>query len=403
LKEHDESIISQVHPLVDEINIAADQLLNINIDEVIGNCRQKLDKWREDCHTLVDQFYQEKCGELQQRCVEKITKQQKEIEEIKAKINNLLREKEVTHEDIPLLKATINDIKRDVKQFEEKGIIVDVHPLIIKQDLVYIEQWSSNEVDISTLSSPFQKIDCFNVSLANNNQFLIFYQPPNLCLFDRDLTLVRESAWKHDRIVDMCWSSTLDSFIIISSKQESFLVNENLTSIQPIETIGKKKWIFCTCSDATLFLSTNELGSNIYAFSLFPWFRLIKRWKSPESCKSDEHIHNIASNNEKLALIIADTSNNKLRIELRSSTTLDQFWSLPLDITRTTIHVIRVCLLRCDEWLVMDDNTSFLLHISKDGKLKTTRAYTSKPYNGVLFGSNILAIKKEDAVDFYRV
>jgi hypothetical protein len=46
---------------------------------------------------------------------------------------------------------------------------------------------------------------------------------------------------------------------------------------------------------------------------------------------------------------------------------------------------------------------SRLLHISKDGKLKTTRAYVSKPHNCVLFGSNILAIDGEDGIDFYRV
>ncbi len=51
----------------------------------------------------------------------------------------------------------------------------------------------------------------------------------------------------------------------------------------------------------------------------------------------------------------------------------------------------------------MDHNTSRLLHISKDGKLKTKRTFTSKPYNAVLFGSNILTIRAEDGVDFYRV
>jgi hypothetical protein len=59
---------------------------------------------------------------------------------MKTKMNDLIREQEATHEDIPLLKPTINDIKRDVNQFEEKGIIVDVRSLIINKDLVYIEE-----------------------------------------------------------------------------------------------------------------------------------------------------------------------------------------------------------------------------------------------------------------------
>ncbi|CAF4403761.1 unnamed protein product, partial [Rotaria socialis] len=73
-------------------------------------------------------------------------------------INELIREQEATHDDICSLKATINDIKRDVDQFEENGIVVDVDPLIINQNLVYIEQWTSNELDISTLSSPYRMV-----------------------------------------------------------------------------------------------------------------------------------------------------------------------------------------------------------------------------------------------------
>ena len=53
-------------------------------------------------------------------------------------------------------------------------------------------------------------------------------QYPNLCLFDKELNLVKQFPWKYDRIPDMCWSSTLNSFIIITDKDGVFLVNENI-------------------------------------------------------------------------------------------------------------------------------------------------------------------------------
>ncbi|CAF3532404.1 unnamed protein product [Rotaria sp. Silwood1] len=124
LKEHDDLINSQVNPLLDEIDNLDNQLSALNIDEVIGKCRQKLDKWRHDCHIVIDRFHEEKCQELQQCCVKQV----------------------VTHDDISSLKATINDIKRDINQFEENCILVDVHPLIINQNLVYIEEWTLNEL-----------------------------------------------------------------------------------------------------------------------------------------------------------------------------------------------------------------------------------------------------------------
>ena len=123
---------------------------------------KRLGKWRDDCHTMINHYYEQKYQELQQRYMERVQKYGKEIKEIKEKINNLIREEEATHEDIPTMKATINDIRRDIKQFEEKGIIVDIHPLIIDEGLIQIENWTSNEIEISTLSPPFRTIDCSN-------------------------------------------------------------------------------------------------------------------------------------------------------------------------------------------------------------------------------------------------
>ncbi len=408
LKEHDDSFNLQVNPLVDELNTAADQLLNINVNDLISNCRQKLDQWRDDCYKTINLFYEEKCQELQQRCYERFDKYRKEIDQMKSKTNELIQEHEATYEDIPFLKATINDIKRNVNQFKEKGVIVDGHPLIINKDLVYIEEWTLNELNISALPSPYQTIHCSDDGwpvMASNNRYLLLDQYPNLYLFDTELTVFKQSPWKYDRIPDMCWSSTLNSFIIITAKDGVFLVNENITSVEPIQTIKKNQWLSCTCSDSTLFL-TNQSGCEILRFNLLSSFDLIKQRNSPdpESCEDDAFIHNIAYNNGTLALIIEHITNKTVKIELRSSEILDCLWSLPLDITRIDNgRVNRVCLLKCDEWLVIDHNTSRLFHVNKDGKLKVTHKYNLTPHNAVLFGSNILAIRTTECINFYRV
>ncbi|CAF2063749.1 unnamed protein product [Rotaria magnacalcarata] len=406
-KEHVDLINSRMNPLADEINTLDNQLSLLNADEVIDKCRQKLDKWRHECHATVDRFYEEKCQELQQRCVEKVGEKRKKLHQLKLKINELIREQEATHDDICSLKATINDIKRDVDQFEENGIVVDVNPLIINQNLVYIEQWTSNELDISTLSSPYRTIACSKDSwpaMTSNNHFLLIDQYSNLCLYDKQLTLLKEYPWEYDPIPDMCWSSTLNSFIIITGKNGVFLMNENLTSLECIQPIEKKQWLSCTCSDSTLFLTTNESGSNIFQFNLLSSFHFMKQWKSPQSCNYDELINNIAYNNETLALIIENRNNRIKRIELRSSSTFDPLWS-------TTFNAAygfapwknRACVLKHNEWLVIDHNNSHLLHVSKDGHVKTKRSYEPTVNNAVLLGTNILAIKTADNVNCYRI
>ncbi|CAF3183911.1 unnamed protein product [Rotaria sp. Silwood2] len=407
LKEHNDLIHSQLNPLVDEINTLHNQMSASNVDEIIDKCRQKLDKWRHDCYAQIDHIYEEKCHELQQRCIQQTGQKRKKIHQLKLKINELIQQQEAIYTDIFSLKATINDIKRDVNQFEENGILVDVHPLIIDQNLIYIEESTSNEINISTLSSAYRSIDCFHddwPALVSNNQFLLLDQHPNLCLFNKELTLLKQIPWEYDRISDMCWSSILNNFIIITKNNEVFLINENLISIERIQTIKKEQWLSCTCSDASLFLSTKDSGSDIFQFNLLSSFDFIKQWKPPQTCTYSELIHNIACNNETLALTISNKYENLNRIELRSSSTFEKLWSLKFNST----HIVgqrsyRVCLLRNDEWLAIDHNMSCLLHISKDGKLKATRSNMLGAQNAVLFGSNILTIRTKNHLSCYRV
>ncbi|CAF4297490.1 unnamed protein product [Rotaria magnacalcarata] len=384
LKVHVDLINSRMNPHADEINILDNQLSLLNVDDVIGKCRQKLDKWHHECHATVDRFYEGKCQELQERSVEKVGEKRKKIQQLKLKTNELMREQEATHDDI-----------------------FDADPLIINQNLVYIEQWASNELDLSTLSSPYRTIACSQDSWTatiSNNHFLLIDQCPNLCLYDKQSTLLKEYPWEYDSIPDMCWSSTLNSFIIITSKNGVFLMNENLTSLECIQTIEKKRWLSCTCSDSTLFLTTNESGSNIFQFNLLLSFHFMKQWKSPQSCNSDEVINNIACNNETFALIIENETNNKKRIELQSLSIFDPLWS---NIFNAAYNFApwnyRVCVLKYNEWLVIDYGNSRLFHVSKDGQVKSKCSHKPRVNNAVLFGTNILVIKTVDNVTFYRI
>ncbi|CAF4863551.1 unnamed protein product [Rotaria socialis] len=343
-KEHVDLINSRMNPLADEINTLDNQLSLLNVDEIIDKYRQKLDKLRHECHTTVDRFYEEKCQELQQCCVEKI---------------------------------------------------------------VYIEQWTSNELDISTLASPYRTIACSKdnwLAMTSNNHFLLIDQYPNLCLYDKQLALLKEYPWEYAPIPDMCWSSTLNSFIIITNKNGIFLMSESLASLECIQTIEKKRWLSCTCSDSTLFLMMNESGSNIFQFNLLLSFHFMKQWKSPRNCNSDEIINNIAYNNETLALMIESETNNKKPIELRSLSTFDLLWSTTFN---AAYHFApwssRVCVLKYNERVVIDYENSRLFHVIKDGQVKANRSYKPTISDAVLFGANILAIKTLDNVNCYRI
>jgi len=63
------------------------------------------------------------------------------------------------------------------------------------------------------------------MALAISGQFLSIHQNPNLCLVDKEANIAKQVLWTHDVIWDMCWSSSLNRFIIVE-ENHVFLLDE---------------------------------------------------------------------------------------------------------------------------------------------------------------------------------
>lgn len=379
LKEHRYAIQSQLNPLVDKINIIHDQLMIFN----------------EQIYDIHNDYYNKRIDKLR-----------KDIVELKSTINKLISEEDTTNQDIILIIITIHYIKQEIEIIKKKRID-DVPSSSLIDKLISIEQSKINQFDLSSFSCPFQTIICKNPvgsSLANNNQKLLMDQRFNLHVFDEDLIIEKKYQWKNSFIRNMCWSSTLNNFIFITNNKQIYLVNHNITSIKPIQTIQEQDWYSCTCSDTSLFLTTNDRGANIYEFNLSSILELVQQWKPPYSCEEHQLIHHIVYNNQRLALIIEDSYSNMVHLQLRLSTTLHLIWSFKSDIKYNLFQpIIRCCSLKYDEWIIIDSNNSRLFHITSDGKMKDFLVYKSPPWNAILLNSNIIAIRTENTLNFHKV
>jgi hypothetical protein len=182
-----------------------------------------------------------------------------------------------------------------------------------------------------------------------------------------------------------------------------FILDHNTMLIGIFPLIQSQKWLRGACSDTSLFLSTYEFSSSIIEYSLSPSIQLIKHWKSPDTCQKNEIINHMRCNNETLALIITQPSNKTIRMELKNSKTLARLWSLPLNDGKISKFVFNCCSFNDNEWLVINCGTEHLLHVSKQGKLKSTYKYQSKPLFASMFGSNILAISTESELNFHKL
>ena len=407
-KEHTDSNKNpQLKPLMNEIQNLDKQIQSSNRMKLIGNCRIKLDQWRENAHQMIDRFYQDKCQELDQRSLDKLEEQRAQLNQIRAKVNEVLRQQQETNEEQSnAMPTTLQEIQQDLKAIEDTHFQVEIRPLTIEKNEILIEEIQPNECRLSDLRNPFRAIDCsgeWGPVLAKNNRYLLIDRHPNLCLVNLQLEIVKQSPWKFDFIRDMTWSSALNSFIVTTRSREIYLVHENTLATELIQTIAEQDWSSCTCSETSLYLTARREGTNIFQFNLSPSFELIKRWKPPHSCKQYEIILNSEYQNNKLALLISHTSTNLVQLELRSSTTLDRLWSVRLDMTHTIGQpLIRCSALKFDQWLVVDNNTSQIVHLDKDGQIKTTAVYDPSPWNAILFASNLLAVRTKNSVNFHK-
>jgi len=405
LNEHNDILNSQLNPLVDEINALGERLKALNIQDIYGDCRQKLEQWCQDCHKKIDHFFEQKCQELDRLVAEKLDKQQENINHIRSKVVELIREQEATRQDIDTLTSTIRHLEKEMNKIERAQFRVDTYPLLIDDTIVQFNKIYEHEFDLSTLSSVYRTIAYPSRSsraLSSNDRLLLIHQAPNLYFLNTELIILKQVLWPHDIIDDICWSSTLARFILIA-KDNIHLADENTMSIKSLKTIEKQEWFSCTCFNDQLFLSTRTWGSSIVEIRLSSPITIIKEWKSPTTCTMDEWIDDIVYTNETLAVVIRNKVEKSMRMELRSSKTLDRLWSLLLDGVYNQDLAFHCCSLDCDGWLVTDCNAGRLLHITVDGKMKQAIAYKAIPRRITLFGPNMFAVATESGINFHKI
>ncbi|UJR22966.1 hypothetical protein I4U23_025993 [Adineta vaga] len=404
INEHNAALISQLNPLAEEINILDDRLKSIHTQHAIGDCRRKLEKWRDECYEKIDRFFEQKFQELDRLVHEKVAEQREKIARVQTKVAELIRAQETTRKDIVSLTATIRQLGRTIDKIEQTCFTVHTRPLIIDNALVIVKEKADQEPCISTLAPVYKTINrsAGSYALASNDRYLLIHQQPNLCLVDQEMNIVKQTLWSYDAIYDMCWSATLNRFIVIE-ENDVLLVDENTMTIDNVQTIETGLWLSCTCSNTSLYLSTGERASSIKEYRLLPSIQLIRELKSPHTCSRDEVISGIVYNNGRLALIIVNITKKTLRIESRDAETLNRLWSLRLDIICNQNRKFGCCALRSDEWLVADYETKRLLYITKDGKVKKVIDYTPEPYHVSLFGANILAVSTKNDIRMHKI
>jgi hypothetical protein len=158
-----------------------------------------------------------------------------------------IREQETTQREIDLCTEQIRQSVNEINKIVETYFRISTRLLVIDNHLIQIREVNLREFDLPVLNQVYRTFDCpigSYTALASNDQFLLIHQNPNLCLVEKEANIVKQVPWTHDVILNMCWSSTLNRFIIVE-ENAVFLVDEKIMSIEILETNDKRKWISC--------------------------------------------------------------------------------------------------------------------------------------------------------------
>ena len=389
--------------LADRINALNDRLTASNIESLMSESRDKLDKWRSEAHQCIDRFHDDKYRELDRYAADILDKQRKEIHRIRSMIATVIHKETVLHKDFDYMKRAAHQLEQEMNDTKQKYLQLDIHPLKFNENLIQIRE-ATNACDPSILSPPYRTINYLDDSskvVCANERHLLIHQGSNLCLLDKELNVVKENSWTHGWIMDICWSAVLGRYLVLT-RNYLFLIDESTMSIVRVQKLPRLSWWSCTCSDRHLYLTTKEWASEIHQFTFWPSIQLVKRYQSPQTCKEDETIHCLTYHKDTLALMICNRVRKSKSIELRASNTFDRLWSLALDIEYDA-RPIRCCLLNHDEWLVVDWNTSNLFHVSTDGQLKRKSDYHPSPSCATMFSPTMLVLSTADGINLHKI
>ena len=123
--EHKSWIQDQLHPLVDEMNLVYDRLRHddkkttTSVPQCWTTAWNLLDKWREDCHHRIDLTYDRVRIQVETIVekykveeTEKVSKNLDSLEKLRQKLNELLKEGDMTYRQLETMKQQLEEIKK---------------------------------------------------------------------------------------------------------------------------------------------------------------------------------------------------------------------------------------------------------------------------------------------------
>ncbi|CAF0849424.1 unnamed protein product, partial [Didymodactylos carnosus] len=409
LKQHDDVLNDQLHPLVNEINSLAEKFSQIDGPSILKREGAKLQAWRQEAIRIVNGYYEQTYQGLEEFISETLAEGGEEIKRLRLNVRDLTENQGARNDDIDWISEDIDRIRKQAIVEETAQSLVHIRPLVIGRDLIQIGCLppEATPFDISRLAAPYlseyfdERYSYCGMAVTGNGQQLLLYEKNILYIFDHLLRAEQRVKWDYGYVSQICYANSVKKFILLCSENEESGVFTLETGTMKIEKILDGRYRSGACSETHLYLSQGQRVSTALDQYKLADLELCRF----HICKKDESISRMAYNLDMLALIIFNCGCNEnnyevqSRIEVRSTAKrLEKLWSIPMKFSGGTLAYDSIASLKIMGWLVTDtgDTCRRLIHISTDGTIQSTLDYEyahGYPIDTALLGTDSLAVK----------
>lgn len=201
--------------------------------------------------------------------------------------------------------------------------------------------------------------------LSTNDEYLLVHTNQQLHLFDRNYRL-RTKIRLNEIIHDICWSTQLNKFFLVSSKDLfEFNVNSILLKCVRLTYKSQGHWNRLCFSHKYLFISQSEVNSDLYQFDLFPTIQLSKKLKKEIYSNANQFINDLKYFDRKVYLLIEDNSTNECFIQIYLLKTFELEKKLCLGFGWN----YRLTLFNNEYWIISDNYNQRCIYFDVNGQI----------------------------------
>jgi hypothetical protein len=420
-------IQTNANAINDYANQVQKQLTELPIDQLYEDCKKKIDEWKDQRHLEIDARHAEmlqQLTKLHNEFTEEVKEfQTKKIGSFKREIvepltHMLTKQKQVHPKRLKTIETQLQSLEQKIEDIKNPDVIhMNCDELKLNGEVNFIRKHPCDEIEAASKNYQSLELDVIKqkathhfplkksyIAFATSAHFILAYENPSVLLLFDTKTQLRSIDTEANSVCDICWSDTMNLFLIAGKKLQTYdVTSNNLANILLHDPQTNYNIWSITCYFRDILLLDDN---GIIERYIWPSFTRKKRWSSSKYLEedNDSKASRIRLNNTGILAMSIKQKDFQWRIDLFDTQLQRIHRGVPLTSNGTAdSNFFLFISLTNHEWLVMDywSKPKRLLLLDKNGTLK--EEVEKEGFNLALMGKEFLVLRDGTGLSLYKL